>query len=114
VAATTTVGALGEPTLLLVGELLGHDAHDLAGQTWRTEAACRGESPERWHPPRGASIEGLRRTCRGCSVRLECAGYALKYASNNFGVWAGTSGRERLRARRRGWDARRLLAHLDG
>jgi hypothetical protein len=38
VVAVTT-GALGVPALLLVGELLGADAADLAGQQWRTEAA---------------------------------------------------------------------------
>jgi hypothetical protein len=61
VVAVTTTGALDTPVFLAIADAVGADLHDLAGQAWRERARCRGESPEQWHPPRGASIEGLRR-----------------------------------------------------
>ena len=52
--------------------------------------------------------------CRGCPVRRECLEVALAGESNNFGIWGGSAGRDRRRARRNGWDAERLIAELDG
>jgi hypothetical protein len=111
--AVTTVGALQTPLLLLVGDLLGSNLKD---QQWRTEAACRGQNPAWRHPARGASIEPQKAVCRGRPVTVECLEYALTGpagVNHDSGIWGGTSARDRRRARRRGWDARRLLADLD-
>ena len=40
-------------------------------------------------------ISEARRVCRGCSVRLECLGYALSFpGSDQHGVWAGLTPRQ--------------------
>ena len=81
---------------------------------WRSRAACRGSDPAWWHPQRGTSLEPHRAICRGCEVRLECLTYALAGgATQDGGIWAGSSARQRRVAKRRGWDAARLLAELD-
>jgi hypothetical protein len=79
---------------------------------WQRDAACRGVPVALFFPERGdeRAPQALA-LCASCEVRVACAGYALerRYA----GVWGGTSGRERRMARRRGWDAARLLAAVD-
>jgi WhiB family redox-sensing transcriptional regulator len=97
--------------MLAIGNAIGSN---LAAQRWRTRAACSGQDPEWWHPVRGVSGERQKAICASCPVREPCLEYALKYAESNFGIWAGTSGRDRRRARNRGWSAAELLADLDG
>jgi WhiB family redox-sensing transcriptional regulator len=111
-AAAATAGTLDTPSLLNIAELF--DFEDFASQEWRRHAACRGQDPSFWHPRRGVSIEPQKAICRGCPVRVDCLTYALDHAGANFGIWGGSTGRNRRRARRRGWDARQLLAELDG
>jgi WhiB family redox-sensing transcriptional regulator len=81
-------------------------------QRWREAAACRGDPPERWHPPRGAAIAPLRHVCERCPVRCECLDFALR-SGEKIGVWGGTSERERRRIRRRGIGAAEALAEVD-
>jgi hypothetical protein len=114
-AASVTAGELttpvSTPLLLRIGEVI--DA-DLTGQEWRERARCRGMSPSFWHPPRGESLAPQRAICARCPVRSECLTFALDGgAHDSGGVWAGSSARDRRKARRYGWDARRLLAELD-
>lgn len=66
---------------------------------WQTHARCTEAEPEIFFPERGGSSKAARLVCGQCSVRLEC----LEYALNNkeqFGIWGGTSERERRRLRK--------------
>lgn len=66
---------------------------------WQAEARCSEVDPEIFFPERGGSSKAARSVCNGCSVRTQC----LEYALNNkeqFGIWGGTSERERRRLRR--------------
>src|SRR5262245_61328679 len=108
--ATTTTGALQTPLLLAIAAVLDADLE--GAQSWRTLAAYRGQDPAWWHPARGESIEPQKAVCARCEVRLECLEYALTGpagVNQDSGIWGMSSARDRRRARRRGWDARRLL-----
>lgn len=61
--------------------------------------ACRGVDPDVFFPDQGQSLEPARRICADCAVRDECLEYALDNRER-FGVWGGTSERERRRLRR--------------
>lgn len=66
---------------------------------WQTKARCTEVDPEIFFPERGGSSRAARAVCADCEVRLEC----LEYALNNkeqFGIWGGTSERERRRLRK--------------
>jgi WhiB family redox-sensing transcriptional regulator len=71
---------------------------------WLTAAACRGMDPELFFPDRGEPTEPAKAVCAGCRVRGECLDYALANVER-FGVWGGTSERERRTIR-----TQRLLA----
>lgn len=62
-------------------------------------AACRGVDPDLFFPDRGESLEPAKRVCRGCPVQVACLDHALA-GNEKFGVWGGTSERERRRLRR--------------
>jgi WhiB family redox-sensing transcriptional regulator len=61
--------------------------------------ACRGTDPDVFFPDRGESLEPAKRVCAECVVRDECLEHALAHGER-FGVWGGTSERERRRIRR--------------
>jgi WhiB family redox-sensing transcriptional regulator len=61
--------------------------------------ACRGVDPDLFFPDRGESLEPAKRICSECVVRDECLEHALA-SGERFGVWGGTSERERRRLRR--------------
>jgi WhiB family transcriptional regulator, redox-sensing transcriptional regulator len=61
--------------------------------------ACRGADPDLFFPDRGESLEPAKAVCAECVVRDECLEFALA-AGERFGVWGGTSERERRRIRR--------------
>jgi WhiB family transcriptional regulator, redox-sensing transcriptional regulator len=61
--------------------------------------SCRGMDPEIFFPDRGESLRPAKEVCGGCIVRDECLEYALDNRER-FGVWGGTSERERRRLRR--------------
>lgn len=66
---------------------------------WQTNARCTEVDPEIFFPERGGSSKRAREVCRDCKVRDDC----LEYALNNkeqFGIWGGTSERERRKIRR--------------
>lgn len=66
---------------------------------WQTHARCAEVEPEIFFPERGGSSKAARAVCGKCQVRAEC----LEYALNNkeqFGIWGGTSERERRGLRR--------------
>ncbi|WP_436793325.1 WhiB family transcriptional regulator [Actinospongicola halichondriae] len=67
--------------------------------------SCRGVDPDIFFPDRGDSLAPAKAVCAECIVRDECLEYALANGER-FGVWGGTSERERRRIRR----ARRIAA----
>lgn len=79
------------------------DPHDTA---WQDRANCLGADPDLFFPPRGRNgLEMLRQArqfCAACEVRAECLEYAIANGEN-AGVWAGLSGKELVRERRRRW-----------
>ena len=77
-------------------------------RSWRAEAACRGQDPERWvldnEDQKGAQrkIAAAKLVCSTCPVRLPCLTYVLGQPSTALvGVWAGTTAKDRQRIRRR-------------
>jgi WhiB family redox-sensing transcriptional regulator len=66
---------------------------------WQVMARCSEVDPEIFFPERGGSSKAARSVCAQCNVRSQC----LEYALNNkeqFGIWGGTSERERRRLRK--------------
>lgn len=62
--------------------------------------SCRGMDPDLFFPDRGESLAPAQAICAECIVADECLEFALANGER-FGVWGGTSERERRRIRRR-------------
>jgi hypothetical protein len=105
--AEQDAGAFDTPLLLRSGDLLGSD---LGIQRWRerarSEVRTRSNAPAPWRVDRAAAahLPRLSRPSRVLALR------ACWWGSRNGGVWAGSSARDRRKARRHGWDACQLLA----
>jgi WhiB family transcriptional regulator, redox-sensing transcriptional regulator len=71
--------------------------------SWHEEAACRdAPNPDAWFPERGQTTARARAVCAECVVKGECLSYALEHEDAfHFGVWGGTTPKER----------RQLVAH---
>lgn len=67
---------------------------------WVADAACNGRDDIDWYPSRGAATAPAKAVCADCPVRIDCLHYALNN-NEHFGIWGGTSERERRRIRRR-------------
>lgn len=67
--------------------------------TWRAMAACRDEDPRLFFPGRGQDPRPAKQVCEHCPVRDECLEFALEQQIK-FGVFGGTSERERRSLRR--------------
>ncbi|HKZ21025.1 MAG TPA: WhiB family transcriptional regulator, partial [Acidimicrobiia bacterium] len=67
----------------------------MSSPSWHTQAACRGLDPELFFPERGTQAGEAKAVCRGCPVVAECyeAG-----KDEEFGIWGGTSRKERQMA----------------
>lgn len=70
-----------------------------ARPAWMAAAACRGSSVN-FHPDRGQDTRQAKAICARCPVREECYDYALDMGEM-FGVWGGTTAKERRRLLRR-------------
>jgi len=68
---------------------------------WMADGLCAQVDPELFYPETGEPNRHAKRVCAGCEVRAECLAYALAHRER-FGVWGGTSERERRRMRRTG------------
>lgn len=66
---------------------------------WQGKARCLEVDPEIFFPERGGSSKAARQVCMYCEVRIECLKYALANREQ-FGIWGGTSERERRKLRR--------------
>lgn len=64
-------------------------------QAWRAQAACRGKGHRIFFPERGGEWEEAMAICAPCPVKTQCADWALRH--ERFGIWGGTSERERRR-----------------
>lgn len=75
---------------------------DLLGPAagWRARANCSGLDPGLFYPEKSATAQlaAARAVCDGCVVRAQCLTWALEQPEE-FGVWAGTSERQRRRMR---------------
>lgn len=68
-------------------------------EAWQSQANCLGVDPDLFFPERGASTAEAKAVCAGCVVREQCLEYALANGEK-FGIWGGTSERERRVIRR--------------
>jgi WhiB family transcriptional regulator, redox-sensing transcriptional regulator len=66
---------------------------------WQGQARCVEVDPEIFFPERGGSSKAARAVCAQCTVRDKCLDYALNN-KEQFGIWGGTSERERRKLRR--------------
>ena len=62
------------------------------------EAACEGLDPELFYAESGAAILRAKALCARCPAREECLEWAIR--REEFGVWGGTTARERAAMRR--------------
>jgi WhiB family transcriptional regulator, redox-sensing transcriptional regulator len=77
---------------------------------WIERAACRGKGTDPFFEDSATAGGGLYRTarelCALCAVREDCLAHALAFPEL-YGMWGGTSERERVKLRR---DLRRAVA----
>lgn len=74
---------------------------------WMEDGKCRGLDPRTFFPSNSnGEVTAAKRVCKGtgpddpvCPVMDECLVYAMDF-DERFGVWGGTSERERRRLRR--------------
>ncbi|OLT12960.1 hypothetical protein BJF79_03405 [Actinomadura sp. CNU-125] len=66
---------------------------------WQTRGLCAETDPDAFFPEKGASTRAAKNVCRGCEVRAECLEFALD-TDQRFGIWGGTSEKERRALRR--------------
>ena len=69
-----------------------------AGTEWKPLAACLGTDPDIFFPE-GTVSPLAKQICGGCPVKEPCLEYALQN-KEKFGIWGGTSERERRRIAR--------------
>ena len=62
------------------------------------QAECRGLDPELFYAESGSAIMRAKAMCSTCSVREACLEWGIK--REEFGVWGGTTARERAAIRR--------------
>jgi len=67
--------------------------------SWQADARCVQADPEIFFPERGGSSRAARAVCNECPVLEQCLQYALQNREQ-FGIWGGTSERERRKLRK--------------
>ena len=75
--------------------LLLHDE-----RPWVAYAACRDSDPYLFFPGADGDTSKAVTICNSCAVKEQCLDYALT-ARERYGVWGGTTERERRRLLRR-------------
>jgi WhiB family redox-sensing transcriptional regulator len=68
---------------------------------WMDHAECSGVDPDLFFPGRGddVTLRKAKAVCSRCPVKDECLDHALAHGEK-WGVWGGTSERERRQLRR--------------
>jgi len=66
---------------------------------WKGKARCKGLPPTMFFPERGQMVPpSVRKMCAACEVREECLEFAV-LSNEQYGIWAGTSIKQRRRLR---------------
>jgi len=81
--AARTTGSLRAASGIVAGSAL----------YWMTEGACIERQDIDWFPSEAESGEDAKAVCRACPVTAACLAHAL--ARHEYGVWGGTTERER-------------------
>jgi WhiB family transcriptional regulator, redox-sensing transcriptional regulator len=68
-------------------------------QGWQQRALCAQTDPEAFYPEKGGSTREAKRVCLACPVRQDCLQAALDN-DERWGIWGGTSERERRKMKR--------------
>lgn len=68
-------------------------------RSWKSAGACAGFDTDMFYPERGESTDEAKAVCQGCDIREQCLEFALANGEN-FGIWGGTSERQRREIRR--------------
>jgi WhiB family transcriptional regulator, redox-sensing transcriptional regulator len=68
---------------------------------WVADALCAQVDTELFFPPKGGSTYEAKAVCARCPVAADCLDYALSLPQqvDYYGIWGGTSERERRRLR---------------
>lgn len=69
---------------------------------WQQQGACLGHNPDLFFPERGEREQAreAKAVCAACPVKAECLAFALD-TGLHYGIWGGTSERERQKLRRK-------------
>ena len=68
-------------------------------QAWRASALCaQVDVGELFYPERGQPTHEAKAVCAACPVRVECLEDAIDHGEA-YGIWGGTSPRERRKLR---------------
>ncbi len=99
------------PEVRLYGRALARDREEVPVPTatlfdtrrermypYLTAAACEGQDSELFYAEGSAAIVRAKSICANCVVRERCLEWAIK--REEFGVWGGTTARERAAIRR--------------
>ena len=62
------------------------------------DAVCKGLDPELFYAEAGAAVTKAKSLCAACPVRVQCLEWGIR--REEFGVWGGTTARERAAIRR--------------
>jgi WhiB family redox-sensing transcriptional regulator len=73
---------------------------DIDERPWAAYAACRDADPDLFFPASDDDADDALRVCAGCAVRPDCLHWAMEMRIS-YGVWGGTTERDRKRLRRR-------------
>lgn len=78
----------------------GEPRIDIAGlpqpPAWTADALCAQVDLDGFYPEKGGSTRSAKSVCASCPVIRPCLQYALDN-EERFGIWGGTSERERRR-----------------
>ncbi len=72
--------------------------------SWRDHAACNGEPTQLFFPEpdnRQHDYDKAKSICMNCPVRDDCLDYALSGEQGLYGMWGGTTPKQRRVIRRR-------------
>lgn len=58
-------------------------------------ALCAQADPDQWFPDKGQASPLAVAICRDCPVATACLEYALSHPEGQWGIWAGTTARQR-------------------
>ncbi|AHB79585.1 WhiB family transcription factor [Mycobacterium phage Validus] len=69
-------------------------------EAWEADALCAQVDPAIFFPEQGGSVREARRVCARCPVLDECYERAMSFSTDQEGVWAGLTKRERRKIKR--------------